>query len=122
MQAAELFEQKIKPLEVARHLRVSPKSAYHWHQLWRDGGLQAPASRGPSRIAVSSVPALSGEAGAYLEQGPAVHGWAEDQVWTAARVAPLIGQEVPRLLQRLRGDEADAPARLQPAVPRAAGR
>ncbi|MFF1627669.1 helix-turn-helix domain-containing protein [Streptomyces sp. NPDC058251] len=63
MQAAELFEQKIKPLEVARHLRVSPKSAYHWHQLWRDGGLQAPASRGPSRIAVSSVPALSGEAG-----------------------------------------------------------
>ncbi|MEU7429384.1 hypothetical protein AB0B07_00600 [Streptomyces sioyaensis] len=27
MQAAELFEQKIKPLKVARRLRVSPKSA-----------------------------------------------------------------------------------------------
>jgi hypothetical protein len=28
MQAAELFEQKIKPPEVARLLRVSVKSAY----------------------------------------------------------------------------------------------
>ncbi|WP_371330445.1 helix-turn-helix domain-containing protein [Streptomyces sp. TP-A0356] len=33
MGAAELFEQKIKPMEVARRLRVSRKSAYHWHQL-----------------------------------------------------------------------------------------
>ncbi|MFD5408146.1 helix-turn-helix domain-containing protein [Streptomyces griseorubiginosus] len=33
MQAAELFEQKIKPPEVARCLRVSRKSAYQWHQL-----------------------------------------------------------------------------------------
>jgi hypothetical protein len=32
MQAAELFEQKIKPPEVARRLRVSPKSTYQWHQ------------------------------------------------------------------------------------------
>ena len=31
-------------------------------------------------------------------------------------------QEVPRLLQRLRDDEADAPARLQPADPRTTGR
>ncbi|WSF66389.1 helix-turn-helix domain-containing protein [Streptomyces sp. NBC_01352] len=38
LQAAKLFEQKIKPPEVARRLRVSPKSAYQWHQLWRDGG------------------------------------------------------------------------------------
>ncbi|WUS66844.1 helix-turn-helix domain-containing protein [Kitasatospora sp. NBC_01246] len=37
MQAAELLEQRIKPPEVARRLRVSPKSAYRWHQLWRDG-------------------------------------------------------------------------------------
>lgn len=33
MQAAELFEQGIKPSEVARHLRVSTQSAYQWHQL-----------------------------------------------------------------------------------------
>ncbi|MFJ2478467.1 helix-turn-helix domain-containing protein [Streptomyces sp. NPDC087659] len=30
MQAAELFEQNIKPPEVARRLRVSLKSAYQW--------------------------------------------------------------------------------------------
>uniref|UniRef100_UPI00289D9F83 helix-turn-helix domain-containing protein n=1 Tax=Streptomyces noursei TaxID=1971 RepID=UPI00289D9F83 len=35
MQAAELFEQKVKPPEVARRLRVSRKSAYQWHQMWR---------------------------------------------------------------------------------------
>jgi transposase len=28
----------------------------------------------------------------YLEQGPAAHGWV-DQVWTAARVATLIGRK-----------------------------
>ncbi|MFD3328600.1 helix-turn-helix domain-containing protein [Streptomyces sp. NPDC058701] len=50
VQAAELFEQQIKPLEVARRLRVSVKSAYWWHQLWRDGGVQALASRGPSGL------------------------------------------------------------------------
>ncbi|MGW7201738.1 helix-turn-helix domain-containing protein, partial [Streptomyces chryseus] len=41
MQAVELFEQRVKPSEVARRLRVSVKSAYRWHQLWRDGGVQA---------------------------------------------------------------------------------
>ncbi|MFD4588954.1 helix-turn-helix domain-containing protein [Streptomyces sp. NPDC058434] len=46
MQAAELFEQNIKPPDVARGLRVSVKSAYLWHQMWREGGVQALASRG----------------------------------------------------------------------------
>jgi hypothetical protein len=47
-QVAVLFEQKIKPLEVAQRLRVSRKSAYQWHQLWGDGGIEALVSRGPS--------------------------------------------------------------------------
>ncbi len=28
----------------------------------------------------------------YLEQGPAEHGWVEDQAWNAARVATLVGR------------------------------
>ncbi|MFD3700931.1 helix-turn-helix domain-containing protein [Streptomyces sp. NPDC058646] len=48
MQAAGLFRQKLKPPEVARRLRVSRKSVYQWHQMWRDGGVQALASSGPS--------------------------------------------------------------------------
>ncbi len=49
MQAAELFKRKVKPLEVARQLRVSRKSAYQWHRLWRGGGERALASAGPGR-------------------------------------------------------------------------
>ncbi|WTN46375.1 helix-turn-helix domain-containing protein [Streptomyces sp. NBC_00631] len=48
MQAAEMFERKVKPSDVARLLRVSRKSAHRWQQLWRDGGVQALVSRGPS--------------------------------------------------------------------------
>ncbi|MEU5632880.1 winged helix-turn-helix domain-containing protein [Streptomyces rishiriensis] len=119
MQAAELFEQKIKPLEVARRLRVSAKSAYQWHQLWRDGGVQALASRGPSGSRWRLSPRCLEKLAVYLEQGPAAHGWVEDQVWTAARVATLIGRKfhvsysvsgATRLMHRL-GFSPQVPAR-----------
>ncbi|MER6434122.1 winged helix-turn-helix domain-containing protein [Streptomyces sp900105245] len=85
MQAADLCEEKIKPSEVAGRLRVSVKSVYHRHQLWRDGGGEALVSRGPSGSRCRLSPN-------YLEQGPAAHGWVEDQVWTASRVTTLIGR------------------------------
>ncbi|MET9663727.1 winged helix-turn-helix domain-containing protein [Streptomyces sp. NPDC006510] len=119
MQAAELFEQGIKPSEVARRLRVSGKSAYQWQQLWREGGALALASRGPGgsrcRLSTRCLEKLA----AYLEQGPAAHGWVEDQVWTAARVATLIGRKfhvsysvsgATRLMHRL-GFSPQVPAR-----------
>lgn len=88
MQAAEWFEQEIKPpSEVARRLRVSVKSASHWHQLWRAGGRESLASRAACPRAAwrnwlrTSMRAL------------AAHGWVEDQVWTASRVATLIGRK-----------------------------
>ncbi|GHB32298.1 hypothetical protein GCM10010346_64540 [Streptomyces chryseus] len=93
MQAAELFEQKIKPSDVAQRLRVSVKSAYQWHQLWREGGVPALASRGPSGSRCRLSPRCLEKLAAYLEQGPAAHGWGEDQVWTASRVATLIGRK-----------------------------
>ncbi|MEU7474287.1 hypothetical protein AB0A94_38440 [Streptomyces sp. NPDC044984] len=93
MQAAELFEQKNKPPEMARRLRMSLKPVYHWHQWWREGGREALASRGPSgsrcRLSARCLEKLAG----YLGQGPAAHGWVEDQVWTAARVVTLIGRK-----------------------------
>ncbi|MFF4551317.1 helix-turn-helix domain-containing protein [Streptomyces sp. NPDC001435] len=88
MQAAELFDQEIKPPEVARCLRVSRKSVYQWHQLWRDGGAEALASRGPSGSRCRLSPRCLEKLAVYLDEGPAAHGWVEDQVWTAARVAP----------------------------------
>ncbi|MFE2581961.1 winged helix-turn-helix domain-containing protein [Streptomyces sp. NPDC059378] len=119
MQAAGLFEQNIKPLEVARRLRVSPKSAYQWQQLWRDGGVQALASRGPSGSRCRLSPRCLEELAGYLGEGPAAHGWVEDQVWTAARVATLIGRKfhvsysvsgATRLMHRL-GFSPQVPAR-----------
>nr|BFD86955.1 hypothetical protein StreXyl84_63560 [Streptomyces sp. Xyl84] len=119
MQAAELFEQKIKPFEVARRLRVSRKSAYQWHQLWRDGGREALGSRGPSGSRCRLSPRCLEKLAACLEQGPAAHGWVEDQVWTASRVATLIGRKfhvsysvsgATRLMHRL-GFSPQVPAR-----------
>ncbi|MFE4583052.1 helix-turn-helix domain-containing protein [Streptomyces chartreusis] len=69
VQAAELFEQKIKPPEVARRLRVSLNSAYLWHQLWRDGGREALASRGPSGSQCRLSPRYLDKLAGYLEQG-----------------------------------------------------
>ncbi len=93
MQAAELFEQKVRPPEVARRLRVSLKSAYQWHKLWRDDGREALASHGPGGSRCRLSPRCLEKLAGYLEQGPAAHGWVEDQVWTAARVATLIGRK-----------------------------
>ncbi|MFF8880767.1 transposase [Streptomyces flaveolus] len=119
MQAAEWFEQEIKPSEVARRLRVSVKSVYHWHQLWRAGGREALASRGPSGSRCRLSPRCLEKLAAYLDEGPAAHGWVEDQVWTASRVATLIGRKfhvscsvsgATRLMHRL-GFSPQVPAR-----------
>lgn len=93
VQGAELLEEVVKLPEVARRLRVSPKSAYRWHQLWREGGAEALASRGPSGSRCRLSPRCLEKLAVYLEQGPAAHGWDQDQVWTAARVATLIGRK-----------------------------
>ncbi|WUL02849.1 winged helix-turn-helix domain-containing protein [Streptomyces sp. NBC_00354] len=119
MQAAELFEQKVKPSEVTRRLRVSLKSAYQRHQLWRDGGVQALASRGPSGSRCRLSPRCLEKLAVYLEQRPASHGWVEDQVWTASRVVTLIVRKfhisysvssATRLMHRL-GFSPQVPAR-----------
>ncbi|WP_308373925.1 MULTISPECIES: helix-turn-helix domain-containing protein [unclassified Streptomyces] len=47
-EAAEMFGQGMRPPEVARRLRVSRKSAYAWHAVWREGGSMALASKGGS--------------------------------------------------------------------------
>ncbi|MFE9303704.1 helix-turn-helix domain-containing protein [Streptomyces sp. NPDC006856] len=48
--AAEMFEQGVRPPEVARRLRVSRKSAY----AWRDGGRSALASKGAWWLSLSA--------------------------------------------------------------------
>nr|WP_308407821.1 winged helix-turn-helix domain-containing protein [Streptomyces sp. RKAG337] len=119
MRAVELFEQLVGPLEVAERLRVSRKSAYQWHGLWREGGAEALVSRGASGSRCRLSPRSLEKLAAFLEEGPAAHGWVEDQVWTAARVATLIGRKfhvsysvsgATRLMHRL-GFSPQVPAR-----------
>jgi hypothetical protein len=70
---------------------VSPKSAYQWRRRWRAGGEAALASAGPGGAECKPSEAQLARLRAELERGPAAHGWAEDQRWTLARVAALIG-------------------------------
>src|SRR5882724_1498598 len=83
LHAAQMFEQDVRPVQVARRLRVSTKSACQWRRRWRVGGEAALASK-----AVAGRARLSTE----LDKGPAAQGWDEDQQWTLARVTMLIGQ------------------------------
>jgi transposase len=93
LEAAGLFAEGIKPPEVARRLRVSSKSAYQWHLVWKRGGVRALASRGASGQRCKLSARCLQKLASCLEEGPAAHGWDQDQVWTGARVATLIGRE-----------------------------
>jgi transposase len=92
LQAAQMFEQGIKPVQVARCLRVSTKSAYLWRRRWRAGGEAALASRGPGGAACRLSERQLARLRAALDAGPTVYGWDEDQRWTLARVTTLIGR------------------------------
>jgi len=90
--AAVMYEQDIKPVQVARELRVSTKSAYQWRRRWRAGGAAALASRGPGGAVCLLGPAQLSRLRAALDQGPAAWGWDQDQRWTLERVTTLIGR------------------------------
>lgn len=91
MQAAQMFAAGIPAAKVAVTLEVSQKSAYMWRRAWRDGGLDALRSKGPS----GQAPRLGERQLAKLEQildaGAGAAGFA-DQRWTLARVAKVIGR------------------------------
>jgi transposase len=92
LQAAQMYEQDVSPVQVACRLRVSTKSAYQWRRRWRAGGEASLASKGAGgavcRLNATQVARLR----AALEGGPAAWGWSEDQRWTLARVTTLIAR------------------------------
>src|SRR6266540_44056 len=92
LQAAGWFAEGVSVPEVARRLRVSQTAVYGWRQRWRRGGEPALASKGPGgsrcRLDGSRLRRLADA----LHEGPAVHGFGEDQRWTLARVSDLIAR------------------------------
>ncbi|WP_123601952.1 winged helix-turn-helix domain-containing protein [Micromonospora sp. Llam0] len=92
MRAARMFAAGVPATEVAARLRVSTKSAYQWRRRWQAGGMTALASTGPGGTICRLSPDQLLRLRAELDLGPAEHGWSEDQRWTLARVATLIGR------------------------------
>ncbi len=89
LRAAQMFEQDMDPVQVARCLRVSTKSAYQWRRRWRAGGEAALASKGPGGNACRFDERQLARLRAALDLGPATYGWKADQRWTLARVTAL---------------------------------
>jgi transposase len=87
-----VFAQDVPVPEIARRLRVSHNAVYVWRRRWLAGGEAGLASKGPSgtgcRLSEAQLDALA----AALEEGPAAHGYIEDQRWTLDRVAELIAR------------------------------
>jgi transposase len=102
MCAAEWFMQKVPVAEIASRLRVSTNSVYVWRRRWKAGGRAALVSKGAGGSTCRLDQARVDRLAAALEQGPAAHGYVEDQRWTLARVADLIARMF-RIRYTLRG-------------------
>ena len=76
---------------MARRFRVSRMSANRWRRALAAGGRAALASRGAGGAKCQLMPAQLRELETVLEAGPAALGWDEDQCWTLARIAEVIG-------------------------------
>jgi transposase len=92
LQAAGMFEHDVSPVQAAHRLRISAKSAYQWRRRWRAGGRTALASKGPGGAVCRLNDRQVARLRAALAGGPAAWGWNQDQRWTLARVATLIGR------------------------------
>jgi transposase len=89
--AAELIEAGASDLEVARRFRVSRMSANRWRRALASGGRAALASKGAAGARCKLTGSQLRELESVLDAGPAIWGWDEDQCWTLARVAGVIG-------------------------------
>jgi transposase len=90
LRAAEWFARRVPVAEIASRLRVSTNSVYVWRRRWQAGGRAALLSKGPGGSTCRLDQARLDRLATALEQGPAPHGYVEDQRWTLARVADLI--------------------------------
>ena len=90
LQAAEWFDQEVPVPEIAKRLRVSENAVSVWRRRWLADGEAGLVSKGPAGTECRLSPEQLGQLAAALKEGPAAHGYVEDQRWTLARVADLI--------------------------------
>ncbi len=108
--AAEMFEQEIKPVEIARRLSATRGAVSQWKKVWDQLGKEGLRSKAhPGRI-----PALSEQnrqrLAELLKEGAVSHGFS-NELWTLPRVAKIIESEfnikyhpahVSRILRQMR--------------------
>jgi transposase len=86
LQAAEFFDAGMNDTQVAESLGVSLRTAGRWRQAYSEGGeaaLESKGATGPDcRLTGEQLKKLR----AALDEGPAVHGYLEDQRWTLVRI------------------------------------
>jgi transposase len=91
LRAVEMFEERVATAEIARELRVTPRSVCRWRRAWLAAGPAGVASRGQAARC-----RLDGGQLAWLEEklraGPLAAGY-RDQRWTLARIRDLITAE-----------------------------
>ena len=87
--AAEFFQKRKSPAEIAQLVGASLSSVKRWKRAWKEGGVAALAAKphpGPT-------PKLSSgqkqELVALLEAGPTAAGYSTD-LWTCGRVAEVV--------------------------------
>jgi transposase len=88
--AAERIAAGQDDVQVAREFRVTKMSANRWRHALAAGGTDALASQGAAGMRCLLTEAQQEQLARALEQGPAAHGYAEDQRWTLARIRALV--------------------------------
>lgn len=91
LEAAERFERGDSNTLIAREFRVTVRSVRRWRRAWERGGVEALASAGPVARELLSRRQWERVA-AVLDAGPAASGYGDDQRWTLARIAEVIGR------------------------------
>ena len=89
LQAGALFAAGRSQAEVAHQLGVARQNASRWHALWRSGGPDALASRGPTGPDPRLSQAQRAAIDQALRQGARAHGFDTDH-WTLARITTVI--------------------------------
>jgi transposase len=89
MQAGELFAAGYSQAQVAHQLGVARQNVSRWHARWRQGGLEALRSAGPTGNAPRLFKAQLDAVDQVLRQGARAHGFDTDH-WTLARITTVI--------------------------------
>jgi transposase len=91
MQAGALFAADHSQAHVARQIGVARQNVSRWHARWRQGGLQALRSAGPTGLSPRLSDAQLHIIDQALRQGARAHGFDTDH-WTLARITTVIEQ------------------------------